>query len=85
MRWHSRQHLLFAINQIPRVERGNLKPVPMRNRISRTSLHTIPTKNTSVVIDGIDLGVAFGAAYSVFGGIFGGFDVDAVGGAGGGA
>ena len=85
MRWPGRQHLLFPVNQIARIKRSQLKPMPMRNRISRASLHTIPTKNTPVVIDRIDFGVAFGAAYAVFGGVVGGFDVDAVGGTVGGA
>jgi len=52
--------------------------MPMRNRVGRTSLHAIPAKDTTVVIDVVDLGVALGAAYAVLGGIVGGFDVDAV-------
>ena len=79
------QHLLFAIHQPAGIERSNLKPMPMRNRIRRASLHTIPAKNTSIVVDVVDVGVALGAAYAVFGGVFGGFDVDAVRRAGGGA
>src|ERR1700732_265170 len=59
--------------------------MPVRNRVRRTSLHAVSTKDTTVVIDVVDLGVAFGAAYAVFGGVVGGFDVDAVGGAVGGA
>src|SRR5580704_5170275 len=59
--------------------------MPMRNRVGRTSLHAIPAKNTSIVIDVVDFGVAFGAAYAVFGGVVGGFDVDAIGGTVGGA
>src|ERR1700726_5164465 len=59
--------------------------MPMRNRVGWTSLHTVPAKDTSIVIDVVDLGVAFGAAYAVFGGVVGGFDVDAVGGTVGGA
>src|SRR5258706_860636 len=59
--------------------------MPMRNRVSRTSLHAIPAKYTSIVINVVDFGVAFGAAYAVFGGVVGGFDVDAVRGTVGGA
>src|SRR5271155_4775087 len=85
MRRPGRQHLLFPVNQIARIKRSQLKPMPMRNRISRASLHTVSTKNTPVVIDVVDFGVALGAAYAVFGGVVGGFDVDAVGRAVGGA
>src|SRR5271155_4400812 len=85
MRWPGSQHLLFAVNQIARIKRSQLKPMPMRNCIGRASLHTIPTEDTTVVIDVVDFGVAFGAAYAVFSGIVGGFDVDAVGGTVGGA
>jgi len=85
MRWPGRQHLLFPVNQITRIKRSQLKPMPMRNRISRASLHTIPAKDTSIVIDVVDFGVAFGAAYTVLGGVVGGFDVDAVRGTVGGA
>ena len=76
--------MLLAVNQITGIKGRQLKPMPMRDRIRRASLDAIPTKNTPVVIDVVDLGVAFGAAYAVFGGVVGGFDVDAVGGAGGG-
>src|SRR5450759_15800 len=56
-----RQHLLFPINQIARIETRQLKSMPMRNRIGRTSLHTIPAKYAPIVIDVVDAGVAFGA------------------------
>src|ERR1700722_2174989 len=79
------QHLLFAINQPARVKAGNLKSMPMRNRVRRASLHAIPTKYTSVIVDGVDASVSFGAAYAFFGGVFGGFNVDTIRGAGGGA
>src|ERR1022692_4670580 len=59
--------------------------MPMRNRIRRASLHTVSAKNTPVIVYVVDLGVAFGAAYAVFGGVVGGFDVDAIGGTVGGA
>ena len=85
VRWPCGQHLLLAINQIAGAKRRQLKPMPMRNRVRRTSLHAVPTKDTSIVINVVDFGVAFGAAYAVFGGVVGGFDVDAVGGAVGGA
>src|ERR1700678_4083532 len=79
------QHLLLAVNQIAGVKRGQLKSVPVRNRIRRASLHAIPAKNTTVVIDVVDSGVAFCAAYAVFSCVVGGFDVDAIRGTVGGA
>jgi hypothetical protein len=77
--WPGGQHLLLAVNQIAGAKRRQLKPVPMRNRVGRASLHAIPAKDTTVVIDVVDLGVTFGAAYAVFGGVVGGFDINTVG------
>src|SRR5580704_18284226 len=85
MRWPGCQHLLFPVNQIAGIKRSQLEPMSMRNRIGRAGLHAVPAKNTPVVIDVVDLGVAFGAAYALFGGVVGGFDVDAVRGTVGGA
>ncbi len=78
MCWPGGQHLLLAVNQIACIKRRQLKPMPVRNRIGRASLHAISAKNTPVVIDVVGFGVAFGAAYAVFGGVVGGFDVDAI-------
>src|ERR1700723_2903803 len=78
MCWPGGQHLLLAINQIAGGKSRQLEPVPMRNRIRRTRLHAIPTKNTPVVIDVVDAGVALGAAHAVFGGVVGSLDIDAV-------
>ncbi len=85
MCWPGGQHLLLAVDEIAGIERRQLKPMPMRDRVSRASLHAIPAKDASIVIDVVDLGVAFGAAYAVFGGVVGGFDVDAIRGTVGGA
>ncbi len=72
------QHLLLAINQSARIKRRQLKAMPMRNRVGRASLHAIPAKNTPVVIDVVDLGVALGSAYAMFSGVVGGFDINAI-------
>src|SRR5258706_8715558 len=85
MCWPGGQHLLLAINQITGVKGRELKSVPVCNRVGGTSFHAIPAKNTSIVIDVVNLGVAFGAAYPVFSGVVGGFDIDAIGRAVGGA
>ena len=57
----------------------------MRDGIGRTSLHTIAAKYTSIIVDVVDLSVAFGARNPFFSGVFRGFYVDAVRGTGGGA
>jgi len=61
VRWSRRQHLFFAINQIAGVEACQLKSMAMRNRIGWASFDTVAAKDTSVVIDVVDVGVAFGA------------------------
>src|SRR5260370_41531965 len=76
--WPWGQHLLLAVNQIARAKGSQLKAVPMCNRIRRASLHTIPAKDTSVVVDVVDLRVSFGATDATFGGVFGGFDVGTI-------
>ena len=84
MRRSRRQHLFFAIDQIARIETRQLESMAMRNRIGGTGLHTIPTKYTSIIVDVVDAGVAFGARNPGLSGVFRGFYVDAVRGAGGG-
>src|SRR3981081_1767346 len=79
MCWPGGQHLLLAVNQIADIERRQLKPMPVCDRISRTSFHAIPAEDTSIVIYVVDLGVPLGAADPVLGGVIGGFNVDAVG------
>ena len=57
----------------------------MRNCIGRTSLHTIPTKYASIIVDVVDAGVAFGARNPFLRSILRGFYVDAIRGTSGGA
>src|SRR4029077_10436579 len=80
--WPGGQHLLLPVNQIGSVERSQLKSMPVRNRVSRASLHAVPAKDTSIVIDVVDASIALSAADAVFSSVVGGFDVDTVGGAG---
>ena len=80
-----RQHLLLAIDQVAGIEARDFKAVPVSNGVRRTSLHAISAKNTSVVIDVVDLGVAFGAAHPVLGSILRSLNINAVRGTGGGA
>ncbi len=76
--WPGGQHLLLTVNQVAGVKCRQLKTVPVRNRVRRARFHAIAAKNTSVVINVINLGVAFRAAYTVFVSIVGSFDIDAV-------
>lgn len=83
--WPGGQHLLLAVHQIARIKRRELKSMPMRNSVGGTSLHAIPAKDTSIVVDIVNLGVTFGAAYAVFCAVVRRFDVNAVRGTVGGA
>src|SRR5579872_22057 len=76
--WPGRKHLLLAINQIAGAERSQLKPMPVRNRVRRTSLYAIAAENAPVVVDVVYLRVALCSAHAVFRRIIGGFDVDAI-------
>jgi hypothetical protein len=79
VRWPRGQQLLFAVNQVRGVERRQLKSVPVRNRIRRTCLDTVSAKDTAVVINVVNLGVALGAADPILRRVLGGFDIDAIG------
>src|SRR5205814_7984481 len=79
MRWLRREQLLFAIDQVRGTEGRQLEPVAMGNRICRAGFHAISAKNAAVVINVIDLGVAFRATDPLFGRVFCRLDVNAVG------
>src|ERR1700733_10404142 len=68
------QHLLLAGNQIAGVKCRQLKPMPLRSAVGGKSRGAISSKDTTVIVDVIGLGVAFGAASAVFRSVFGGFD-----------
>src|SRR6266496_5216219 len=66
MRRPRRQQLLFAIDQIRCVECGQLEPMPMRDRICRTGFHAIAAEDAAIVVNVVNLGVAFSAADPLF-------------------
>ncbi len=72
------QHLLFTIDQIAGVEGRQLKSMAVRYRVGRASLDAIATEDAAIVIDVINLGVAFGSGDPFFFCVFCGFDVDAI-------
>src|SRR5712692_383183 len=65
VRWHGGQHLFLAVDQPAHVKAGNLEPVPVRDGIRGASLHAVSAKDTSIVVDVIDLGVTLRGAHSV--------------------
>src|SRR5690242_16913049 len=46
--------------------------------VSRTGLHAIAAKDAAIIVNVVDLSVAFGATKSGFGGVFCCFDIDTV-------
>src|SRR5436305_13241242 len=50
MRRPRRHQPLFAIDPIRFVERGQLEPMAMRDRICRTGFHTIAAKDAAIVV-----------------------------------
>ena len=79
MRRSRGKQLLFSINQIRCVERGQLEAVAVRDGVRGAGLNAISAKNAAVVVNVIDLSVALGAAYAIFGSVLSGLNVNAVG------
>ena len=75
---HGRQHLLFPVNQVGGIKRGDFKTVTMRDRVRGASFHAVSTKNAAVVIDVINLGVSLRAAYPILSRVFRRLDVYAI-------
>src|ERR1700733_6625202 len=78
VRWPGSQHLLLAVHQIAGVKRGQLEAVAMCNRIGGAGLYAVAAENAAIVVDVVDLSVAFGAAHALFRGVIGSFDIDAI-------
>ena len=72
------QHLLFAIDQIAGVEGCQLKSMPVRNRVGGASLYAIATEDAPIIVNVINLSVAFRTRNSFFFCIFCRFDIDAI-------
>src|SRR5437868_779715 len=79
------QHLLLAVNQGGGVVAGDLESVSMGNGVGGARLHAIAAKDATVVIDVVNLGITLAAADTELIGIFGRFNIDAIGGTRGGA
>src|SRR6202167_3990905 len=76
--WPGGQHLLLAVNQIAGVESGEFEAVSVSDRIRGTRLDAVSAEDTSVVVDVINLGVAFRPTHSMLGRILRRLDVNAV-------
>ncbi len=81
MCWPGGQHLLLAHHEIGCIEGCQLESMAMRDRVRWASLDAISAENAAVVIDVIDLGVAFRATDTVLCGVLSSLDIDAIGGA----
>src|ERR1041385_7146973 len=80
MRRTRRQQLLFAIDQVRGVERGQFESMSVRNGVGGTGLNAVSAKNAAVVVNVIDLGVTLGPAHAVLGRVLCCLNVNAIGG-----
>ena len=71
--------MLFAVDQVRYVVAGQLEAVPVGDGIGGAGLDAVPAENAAVVINVIHRRVTLSGANSLFRGIFGGLDIDAVG------
>ena len=76
---HRRQHIFFAHHHGGGVQRGKFKSMPMRNGVRRARFNAIAAEDAAVVIDVVDLGVAFCAGNPLLGCVLRRFNMDAVG------
>src|SRR6185312_14539583 len=74
--WH--QHLFLAVDQRGGVIAGDLEAMAVGDGVGGAGLHAISAEDAAVVIDVVDLGVAFAAADAQLGSILGRFDIDAL-------
>jgi hypothetical protein len=80
---HGYQQSFFAINQVAGIERRQFKAMAVGDGVSGAGFNAIAAEDAAVVVDVIDLGVAFGATDAVLFGVFGRLNVNAVRGASG--
>ena len=64
------------------IQRGQLEAVSMGDGVRWAGFDAVTAKNAPVVIDVVDLGIAFGTGDSALCRVFGGLNVDTVGRAG---
>src|SRR6185437_5621278 len=79
------EEFFFAINHGVDVVGSELEAVSVSDSVGGASFDTIAAKDAAGIVDVVDLGVAVGVGDAIVGGVFGGFDVNAIRGARGGA
>src|SRR5882724_3626103 len=79
------QQSILAINQCRRIIAGDLEVVPVRDGVGGAGFDAISAKDTAVVVDVVDLGIALAAADAGLAGVLGSLDVNAIGWTGRGA
>src|SRR5271165_3612609 len=67
------------MDQGRRIERGKLKAVSMGDGVRGAGFDAVTAKDAPVVVDVVDLGIAFGTGDSALCRVLGGLDVNAVG------
>ncbi len=78
LRWPGFEELLFAVNKGVDIGGGQFDVVTVGDCIGRTRLHAIAAKNTSGVVDVVNLGVAVAGRNAVGFGVFSGFDINTI-------
>src|SRR4051812_37706813 len=84
-RRYRNKHVLLPLDQRGRIVAGHLETVAVRDGVGGAGLHAVAAKNTPVVIDIVDLGVALTARDAHFVRVLGSFYVNTIGRAGRGA
>jgi hypothetical protein len=79
------EELLFAIDHGVDVVGSEFEAVSVSNGVGGAGFDAIAAEDAAGIVDVVDLGVTVGVGDAILGGVFGGFDVNAIGGAGGGA
>jgi hypothetical protein len=79
------EELFLAIDHGVDVVGGELEAVSVSDGVGGAGFDAIAAENAAGVVDVVDLGVTVGVGDAVFGGVLGGFDVNALRGASGGA
>src|SRR3954471_10645134 len=74
-----RQQLLFAIDQISRIESRQFESMPVRNCIGGASFHAISAKNAAVVVNVVNLGITLCPADPFLRRVLCCLDIDAIG------
>ena len=73
------EELLLAVDKGVGIVSGNFEPVTVGDGVARAGLYAVATKDTTIVINIVDLGITLRGADSMLAGILGRFNVNAIG------